>query len=121
MPIKPSSPDRQKLLPVMMLVGIGGGFGLLVLLDLLNKTLKTVDDLKTLKVPILAIIPKIQDPVALQKEQKLNRRYYVLGGAYLLVLICLVGAEVAGLSPVDRMFDPASLVESIKGLPARFR
>ncbi len=121
MPIKPSSPNRQKLLPMMMLVGIGGSFGLLVLLDLLNKTLKNVDDLKALKVPILAIIPKIQDPLALLKEQKRNRRYYLLGGAYLMVLLCLVGAELAGLSPVDRMFDPASLVESFKGLPARFR
>lgn len=121
MPIKPSSPNRQKLLPMMMLVGIGCGFGIIVLMDLFNKTLKSVDELKTLKVPILVIIPKIQDPLALQKEAKLNRRYYLLGGVYLMVVLSLVGAEVAGLSPVDRMFDPASLVESIKGLPARFR
>jgi hypothetical protein len=60
LPTSPVSPNRVMIMLMGIIAGLGGAFGLLVLLGLLNSSVKSVDDVKALGLPIMALIPKVQ-------------------------------------------------------------
>ncbi|UCH97771.1 MAG: polysaccharide biosynthesis tyrosine autokinase, partial [Candidatus Aminicenantes bacterium] len=61
-PTAPISPNKKKTLIMALFLGICGGLGLIFLLDWLDKTIKTPDEVETLlKVPSLGFIPAL-DP-----------------------------------------------------------
>lgn len=115
----PVSPNRMMLLPMAMLAGIAGAVGIVLLFDFLKHTVKSPGDLKVLNLPVLAVIPRIKNPQQLLVERTRNRRYYLIGGAYGMMLACLVSLEIAGISLVDRYLDPALLVPAVKSLIGR--
>jgi polysaccharide chain length determinant protein (PEP-CTERM system associated) len=103
MPLFPSSPNRMRIILMGIAAGIAGGFGLLICIDYFDKTVKGVDALKSLGIQILAIIPKISDPKVAEVERRKDRRLYLVAGAYFCMIIALLGLEVLGLSPVDKI------------------
>ncbi len=96
LPLKPVSPDRVKIMLLGIVGGLGGALGLLVLLDMMNKSVKSVDMLKTLGVPVLAVIPHIQDPREKIRTRKKDAFLYSGAGLFAMLIIAVIVREVLG-------------------------
>lgn len=103
MPLFPASPNRMLIILGGILAGIAGGFAVLMALDQFDKTVKGVDTLKAMGIKVLAVIPRISDPAATAEEEKKDRLLYLYAGSYFGVIVMLLGLEVIGFSPVDRL------------------
>ncbi len=103
MPLFPASPNRMLIILGGIVAGIAGGIGLILAIDRFDSTVKSVDALKTLGIHVLAVIPKISDPKAVEEEKLKDRRLYLIAGSYFGMIVILLGLEVIGLSPVDRI------------------
>jgi hypothetical protein len=103
MPIKPVSPNRIKIMLFGIVAGFAAGFGLLLLIDYFDKTVKTADALKALGIQVLAVIPKISDPQAIEKERRRDLRLYLVSGAYFSLIVALLALELLDKSPVERI------------------
>jgi hypothetical protein len=52
---------------------------------------------------VLAVIPKISDPQAIEKERQRDRRLYLASGSYFSMILALLALELIGKSPVDKI------------------
>ena len=93
LPITPVSPNRIKIILMGILGGIAAAAGLIVLLDVLDDSIKSVDVIKSLGIPVLAIIPHIQDPHALIRSRRKDICFYTLSGLYVLLLGAVIVLE----------------------------
>ncbi len=103
LPMYPASPNRMMIILGSIVAGIAGGIGLLVVIDRFDNRVKSVDTLKGLGIQVLAVIPKISDPKATEAERLKDQHLYTVAGAYFGMIIILLGLEVIGFSPVDRI------------------
>lgn len=61
-PIFPSYPDKRRMSVMALLAGLGLGFGVAFLLEYIENGFTTVEQLeKTLQLPVLAMVPRLQD------------------------------------------------------------
>ena len=97
LPITPVSPKRIMIILLGIIGGIAGAAGLIVLLDTFDDTIKNVDTIKSLGIPVLAIIPHIQDPHALIKSRRKDIWLYTLSGLYVVLLGVVIALEKLGL------------------------
>lgn len=119
LPVKPSSPDRLKIMLLGMVAGVAGSFGLLFLLDQFDTSVKELGFVKGLGAPVLAIIPRMQDPVLEARKRRRSRRLFALAAVCLLFLLCFPAMEFLGLGYVDKALDAlhaADITQSAKGL-----
>jgi polysaccharide chain length determinant protein (PEP-CTERM system associated) len=93
LPIKPVSPNRVKIIVLGILAGLAGGMGVLLLMDQLDKSVKNLDGLKSLGIPVLAVIPKMQNPQELVAMRTRDRRLYLISGAYLTIILAVLAIE----------------------------
>lgn len=110
-PVKPISPDRVKIILLGIFAGLAGGLGVLMLFDYLDHSVKSVDPLKRLGMPILAVIPKITTPEELLQRKKIDMRTYKIAGVYFSLILTVLAVEAIGISCIDNVF------ENIKSLP----
>ena len=103
LPIKPVSPDRKKLILLGILAGIGGGLGLVILKDQMDNTVKSVDMARLLGLPILAVIPHIEDPEQLALQARQDRKLYAAGMMYFTVILAVLALEVLGVALVSNL------------------
>lgn len=118
LPIKPVSPNRLKLMLMGILGGLGAAFAVLVLLDQMDTSVKGIDMAKELGVPVLAIIPKMEDPKVLKIQRQRSHRILAVAGIYFLLLLCFPAMEFLGIAYMDRLIDsfsPADIVQGVKG------
>ncbi len=97
LPITPVSPNRIKIILLGIIGGIAGAAGLIVLLDAFDNSIKNVDTIKSLGIPVLAVIPHIQDPRALIKLRRKDIFFYMLSGLYIVLLGAVIVLEQLGL------------------------
>ena len=69
-PRGPSSPDHRRNILMGLAFGLGAGVFLALIIEFLDNTLKTIDDIEKYNLSILGIIPSIGDPV------KKRRRWF---------------------------------------------
>jgi polysaccharide biosynthesis transport protein len=103
MPTLPVGPNRVRIILMGIAAGIAVGCGLILVIDYFDKSVKTVDTLKTLGINVLAVIPKISDPQAIEKERRRDLRLYLISGTYFSMIIALLALEFLGMSPVGRI------------------
>jgi len=118
LPITPASPDRLKLMAMGIVGGFAAAFGVLVLLDQLDATVKGVDGIKGFGVPVLAVVPRMFDPQLQLADRKRSRRLFGIAGVYFLFLLCFPVMELLQLTYMDRIIaaaSPANLVQGVKG------
>ncbi len=101
LPVKPVSPDRVKIILLGILAGLAGGFGIVFMLDNMDKSVRTVNALKTLEIPLLAIIPSIRNPEELIKRKRKDILIYSLTGLYMLCILGVFAIEFMGLTYID--------------------
>jgi len=119
LPVKPSSPNRLKIMLMGIVAGLAGGFGLIFLLDQLDGSVKDVEFVKGLGAPVLAIIPRMQDPLLELRQRKRSLRLFSVASLYLLVLLCFPAMELMGVTYLDRLLDrihAVDITQSAKGL-----
>lgn len=104
-PSSPVSPNRPLILLGGIVLGIGLGIGLIVLMDLINPSIKSADDLRDFGVPIFAIVPKVEDPTMIQDEKKQDLRTYVLAGIVTSVFLFFLAIEALQVPLVDTIID----------------
>jgi polysaccharide chain length determinant protein (PEP-CTERM system associated) len=90
-PLKPIRPNRQMILLIGVLAGLGGGFGLAFIWDNLNTSFRRSEDLAAyVSLPLLATIPALLTRSSVL-EQRRSQGVLVLASLGLLVvgLICV--------------------------------
>ena len=97
LPIVPVSPNRLMIILLGIVGGIAGAAGLIVLLDAFDGSIKNVDSIRSLGIPVLAIIPHIQDPHALIRSRRKDICFYTLSGLYVVLLGAVIVLEKLGL------------------------
>jgi hypothetical protein len=105
--MSPVSPDRKKLILFGMLAGAAGGLGLVILKDNVDDSVKSVEMAKLFGLPVLAVIPRIEDPRHNQAQAGKDRVLYLSAGLYYLVILVVFALEVLGKT------DMAGLLEAV--------
>jgi succinoglycan biosynthesis transport protein ExoP len=117
LPKKPASPDRLRIMMMGIVGGIIASFGVLLLLEQMDGTVKDVDFIKGLGLPVLAVITRIHNQQEEYLQHRRTKRLFSLAGVYLLFLLCFPLMEALGLTYVDNVLDnlqPANLVQGVK-------
>ena len=97
-PIKPTSPDRVKIILLGIVAGLAAGFGAIVARDSLDRSVKSVDTVRALGIPVLAVIPRITDPAEIIGSRKRDHRLYAVAGVYFSVILLCLLSEVLDYS-----------------------
>lgn len=101
LPTVPVSPNRVLIILAGIALGLFGGAGLILLIDNIDDSVKTVDMLKEFGLPILAVIPHM----VFDDEQALIRKKdMIVFGAAGLYLLCILGTltlEYMGVSIIS--------------------
>ena len=118
LPLKPASPNRLMIMMMGIVGGLAGSFGVLVLLDQMDPSVKDVDFVKSLGAPVLAVVPRMQDPQLLMKQQRKSLRLFIVSGLYFTLMLVFPAMELLGLPYMDEALDhlnPSSISQSVKG------
>lgn len=120
MPINPVSPNRVNII----LMGIGAGlviaFCFLMLLDHLDQSVKSVDALKSFGLPILAIIPKMQNPTEILLQKKRNVKLYVIASVYFSLILTVLLIEVLNSSLSNTFIDSIQIKQYLPNLMSQY-
>jgi len=103
LPIKPISPNRVRLIFMGIIAGIGGGFGLVLLKDMLDSSIKNVDMAKQLGLPVLAVIPRIEEPLKLAEQSRRDLRLYAVSGLYFILILAVLVLELLDITIISRV------------------
>ena len=103
LPIKPISPNRLKLIVLGIVAGIGAGLGVVLLKDQMNDSVKSVDMAKQFGLPILAIIPRMEDPQLTAVQSRQNRKLYFAAAMYFSLILAVLVLEALGVADISRL------------------
>ena len=121
LPQKPASPNRLRIMLMGIVGGIAASFGVLVLLEQMDSTVKDVEFVKGLGLPVLAVISRISNQQEEELQYRRTRRLFSMAGVYVLFLLCFPLMEALGLTYMDTLLQnlqPANLVQGVKELDA---
>jgi succinoglycan biosynthesis transport protein ExoP len=86
----------MKIILLGIVAGIGVGIGSLILLDSMDRSVKTVDALNGFGLPILAVIPHIQIPAEIKKTRIKDLALYTFTGIYYTGIAAVLVLEMLG-------------------------
>lgn len=118
LPMSPISPNRLAIMLMGIVGGFAGSFGVLLLLEQMDTSVKDANFVKGFGVPVLAVIPHMLDPHEVALQHKHAMRLFSIAGVYFIFLLCFPVMELLGLNYVDKMISyvsPANLVQDVKG------
>ncbi len=93
LPKVPVSPNMVRMILLAIAAGLGGGFGVVMLLEKSDGTIKDVIDLKTYGVRVLAQIPSIADQQTVQRRKRRDLYIYLTAACYGLAVLALFAYE----------------------------
>lgn len=111
-PIKPFSPKRVKIILFGILAGFVGSFLLLVLFDQLDRSVRNLDELKSLGVPILAVVPSIRNPAEQVAARRRDIRFFAMSGVYFSFILATLSIECLRSYSITFM-SPAQIRQSL--------
>ncbi|MBT1070863.1 XrtA system polysaccharide chain length determinant [Pelotalea chapellei] len=93
-PIKPISQPRIRLILLGIAGGLFGSLALLILWDRMDRSVRSLDTLKSLGVRILAVVPTIENLQEIELQRRRDRRFYIAAGAYFLCILATLPFEL---------------------------
>jgi polysaccharide chain length determinant protein (PEP-CTERM system associated) len=72
LPEKPISPNLKKIFLLTLVVGISMGIGLTIVLDAMDETVRSVTDMESLGLPMIAAIPECITPKIARRTSRRN-------------------------------------------------
>lgn len=115
LPTKPYSPDRVRIILLGIVGGVAASFGFLVLLDQLDKSVRNVESLKALGVPVLAVVPTIKNPIETQAARKRDYWFYGIAAACFMLILATVPLELIRSQSIN-IFNSAGVETQLKNL-----
>ncbi|NVN97999.1 MAG: chain-length determining protein, partial [Geobacteraceae bacterium] len=97
-PVTPVSPNRRKLLLMSISAGLAGAAGVLFLIDQLDTSVKLIDNLKPLGLPILAVIPLIKSEEEICSARERDLKIYAVSSMYFSLILMVVVLELISSS-----------------------
>ena len=94
LPIEPVGAPRWKIILLGIIAGITGGAGYAVILDMLDRSIKNIDTLRELGLPVIGIIPRIQNVETIASTRMKDRLVYSMAGLYLTAAVALAVVEL---------------------------
>lgn len=95
LPEKPYAPNRKRLVMGGLAFGLALGVGLILLLDLLDFSVRTKDELDTiLDVPVLTVIPEIRTAASLRRSFMLRLGIFTSCAACVVIALAVVHIKV---------------------------
>lgn len=105
LPKIPVSPNRKQMIVLGILLGFAGGFGIIFAMDQMDDSIKNLDALKTLGLPVLAVIPRMQDFEAPVKTSGKDVLIYSMAGLYVLCIFGMLTMEFLDIAYVDEVIN----------------
>lgn len=81
---------------------------MVLLKDQLDSTVKNVDMAKSFGMPVLAVIPRIEDSRKLALQARTDRRLYIAAGCYVMMILGVLAAEALGITDISRVLSKLS-------------
>lgn len=100
-PTKPLSPNMVQMILLAILGGVAAGTGLIIVIDMNDKSVKTVQTIRKMGLPVLAVISTMQTPQETAAAREKDRRIYALAALYLACLLTIASMEMMGLPYVN--------------------
>lgn len=100
-PTKPVSQNMIRMILLGMLGGIGAGIAVVIGMDMLDTSVKSVDAVKKLGLPVLAVIPNMRTRVEISVTRKKDRLLYTAAVLYMIGLLTIVTMELLQLPYMD--------------------
>jgi succinoglycan biosynthesis transport protein ExoP len=96
LPAKPVSPDRVNYILFGIFAGISSAFGLILLLEYFDHSIKDVDSLRSsFNLPVLAVIPIIITEEDIRKSNSIEKKVYAVSILYMTIIGGLFLKEIA--------------------------
>ena len=102
LPTIPVSPPRKAIIFFGIVFGILGSIGVIVLMDRMDSSIKSVSTLKTLGLPVLAIIPRMSVSESMAKISRKDILLYSFAGVYMICILGVLAMELLGITYVDK-------------------
>ncbi|HDO25349.1 MAG TPA: chain-length determining protein, partial [Nitrospirae bacterium] len=102
LPTKHVSPNRVMIILFGILAGLAGAGGLVFLIDNMDTSVKTINVLKTLGLPVLAVIPAITNAKDLNRKRKKDILLFSSAGVYMLFVLIILVSELLELTYIDQ-------------------
>lgn len=115
-PIEPVSPNRVRIILVGIAAGLAAGFGLVLLLDSMDNTVRSISGIKALGVPVLGVIPKMENIQDLLLMKKRDFKLFNISGAYFSLVIVILIMEALKISLIDTMFAAINFQQHVASL-----
>jgi polysaccharide biosynthesis transport protein len=96
LPLMPVGSNRIKIILLGIIAGIGAGIGTIILLDSLDKSVKTVETLNGFGFPVLAVIPHISIPAEIKNTRIKDLALYTFTGIYYMGVAAVLAFEFLG-------------------------
>jgi protein tyrosine kinase modulator len=93
-PENPVSPKMVRMILLAIVAGFGGGLGIVLLLEMLDNSVKEVRQIQELNFEVLAIIPRISTAVQERAVQLRDRKIFIASGLYFSCIVCVLVFEV---------------------------
>ena len=101
-PTMPVSPNRPAIILAGIAFGICAGAIAAYLVDRFNHSIRSLQELKTLNIPVLAVIPRMANEAENQRVARRNHLVISLAGGYFAVILGVLALEslrTLGISP----------------------
>ena len=94
LPIEPVGAPRWKIILLGILAGIAGGAGTVIVMNMMDRSIKDLETLKGFGLPVIGVIPRIQSVKAILSSRRKDRLLYGAAGMYLAGIAALAVVEL---------------------------
>lgn len=105
LPEKPISPKRPLIMLGSLVAGLGAGVALIILPYLIGGAVKTMADLRSLNLRVLAVVQVIPKPEEERVRKKSDRLFLASAAAYFSLLLFVFALEFMDTPYMERLFD----------------
>ena len=102
-PETPVSPNMVNMILLAIVAGLGCGFGIVFLLDIIDSSTKNPSQLEALGVKVLVCIPNIDDGITADQIYKKDKLVYSFTALYYAAFIVLLACEALNLEVMKHL------------------